>query len=157
MLVFSFIAWSGTGKTTYIEHLVTELKFRGLRVAVIKHDAHSFEVDKEGKDSWRFAKAGADVVVVSDKDKYAIMEYRSASLDSILSKITGVDIVIVEGWHSDAKNPILIHRAATNKLPKIDPQSCIAVVSDEPLESGNTPLFPLDNPIPLIDFLLSYS
>ena len=56
--VIAFAAYSGTGKTTLIEKLVRELKNRGLRLAVIKHDGHKFEIDHEGKDSWRFAKAG---------------------------------------------------------------------------------------------------
>ena len=59
--VIGFAAFSGTGKTTLIEKIVRNLKAQGFRVAVIKHDAHKFEIDKEGKDSWRFSKAGADL------------------------------------------------------------------------------------------------
>ena len=59
--VYSFIAWSGTGKTTYLERLIAALKARGLRVAAVKHDAHRLELDREGKDSWRFARAGAEI------------------------------------------------------------------------------------------------
>ena len=58
--IFAFSAWSGTGKTTILEQLIPLLKQRGLRIAVLKHDAHDFEIDREGKESWRFSHAGAD-------------------------------------------------------------------------------------------------
>ena len=152
--VFSFIAWSGIGKTTYLEQLTAELKSRGLRVAVLKHDAHRFEIDKQGKDSQRFAAAGADVVAIADAEKWALLEYRPASFEDILAKITDVDMVLVEGWHNDAKNPVLVHRAAAGKPLKLDPRTCFAVVSDTPLETAGRPLFPLDNPVPMADYLV---
>jgi molybdopterin-guanine dinucleotide biosynthesis protein MobB len=77
--VYSFIAKSGTGKTTLIEKLIPELKSRGLRVAVMKHDAHEFDVDKPGKDSWRMTRAGADVTVIASATHAAVMENRPVS------------------------------------------------------------------------------
>ncbi|MCD8374435.1 MAG: molybdopterin-guanine dinucleotide biosynthesis protein B, partial [Oscillospiraceae bacterium] len=74
---FTFVAYSNTGKTTYIERLIAELKSRGVRVGALKHDAHEFEIDKPGKDSWRFARAGADVVAVASATKAAVMDYRA--------------------------------------------------------------------------------
>ena len=65
--VLTFTAYSNTGKTTYLEKLIPCLKSAGLRIAVIKHDAHDFQADIEGKDSWRFAQAGADIVAVASK------------------------------------------------------------------------------------------
>ena len=154
--VFSFIAWSGTGKTTYLESLVAELKRRGVRVAVVKHDAHSFTLDREGKDSRRFADAGAEVVAVADSGKWALMEYRPVGFEELLSKITGVDLILVEGWHRYARNPIVIHRAACGQEPKMDPADCVAAVSDVPLETAGTPLFPLDDPAPMAEFLMGF-
>ena len=152
---YSFIAWSGTGKTTYLERLVAELKARGARVAVVKHDAHRFEIDREGKDSWRFARAGADVVAVADGEKCAVMEYRPVTLEQLLSGIRGVDLILVEGWHAEAVNAIALHRGGIGKPLKLPPDKCVAVVSDMPLETGDTPLFPLDDPSPMADFLLA--
>ena len=83
--VIGFSAYSGTGKTTLIEKLVACFKADGLRVAVIKHDAHDFEIDKEGKDSWRFAKAGADITLISSASKTAIIEQRPRSFEQNLS------------------------------------------------------------------------
>lgn len=98
--VIAFSAWSGTGKTTIIEKTIAALKSKGLHVAVIKHDAHDFEIDKEGKDSWRFSHAGADMTVISSKSKTAIIENRSLDLDNILSMIHDVDMIILEGYNS---------------------------------------------------------
>ncbi len=151
--VFSFIAWSGTGKTTYLERLIAALKARGLRVAAVKHDAHRFELDREGKDSWRFARAGADVVAIADGEKCAVMEYRPVGPAELLSRFRDVDVVLVEGWHEAAENPILLHRAGTGKPPKRSPADCFAVVSDTPLDTGGRPCFPLDDPEPLADYL----
>lgn len=153
--VYSFVAWSGTGKTTYLTALTEELSARSIRTALVKHDAHRFDIDKEGKDTQRFAAAGAQVVAIADGEKWALMEYRPVSLDGILSKITDVDLVLVEGWHEDARNPIVVHRAATGQAPKLNPADCVAAVSDVPLETGGKPLFPLDDPKPMADFLIA--
>ena len=151
--VYSFIAWSGTGKTTYLERLIAALKARGVRVAAVKHDAHRFDADREGKDSWRFARAGAEVVAVADGEKCAVFTYRPVTLAELLARLPETDIVLVEGWHAEAGNPILLHRGATGKEPKLTPSDCFAVVSDVPLETGGRPCFPLDDPEPLAEFL----
>lgn len=151
--VYSFIAWSGTGKTTYLERLISALKARGVSVAAVKHDAHRFDADREGKDSWRFARAGADVVAVADGEKCAVFEYRPASLAGLLARLPETDIVLVEGWHAEAGNAIVLHRAATGKPPKLSPADCVAVVTDAPMLAAGRPCFPLDDPAPLADWL----
>lgn len=153
--VYSFIAWSGTGKTSYLEKLIAALKARGVRVAAVKHDAHSFAMDREGKDTWRFAKAGADVVAIADAEKCAVLEYRPRDLEDILSRLRDVDVVLVEGWHAEARNPILLCRAATGRPPKLDPAACFAVVTDAPVDAGGRPCFPLDDADQLADYLLA--
>jgi molybdopterin-guanine dinucleotide biosynthesis protein B len=153
--VFSFVAYSNTGKTTYIEKLIAELTRRGVRVAAIKHDAHEFEVDKPGKDSWRFGQAGAKVVAVASATKCAIMEYRPVSLDSILERIHDVDVIIAEGWHAESGNRVAVYRSDSGNPIKLQPEECVAVVSDVPLDTGATPQFPLDDPAPLADFIVA--
>lgn len=150
---FSFIAWSGTGKTTYLEKLIAELKKRGKRVAIIKHDGHRFDIDREGKDSWRFAQSGADMVAIADGEKCAIMEYRPTPLGQILSAVHDVDLVLIEGWHEEAENAIVLHRAATRKAPKLNPEDCIAAVTDVDL-GCSVPQFPLDDAAPMAEFLI---
>ena len=87
MRIVSFVGRSGTGKTTLIERLIPELSARGLRVAVIKHDAHRFDIDKEGKDSWRFTKAGAVVSSIVSDEKSAMVETRKLSLWDMVGRI----------------------------------------------------------------------
>jgi len=152
--VFSFVAYSNTGKTTYIESLIAELKRRGLRVGAIKHDAHEFELDREGKDSWRFAKAGADVVALSSATKCAVMEYRPLDFEAVVSRIRDVDVIIAEGWHSSAERIIGLYRSGSGNGLKPEPGDCVAVVTDTPLPDVSAPCFPLGDPRPLADFLI---
>lgn len=152
--VFSFTAYSNTGKTTYIEKLIAYLTGRGVRVAAVKHDGHALELDKPGKDSWRFARAGAATVAVSSEERCAIMYYRPMTLDEILSGIDGVDVVLVEGWHCEGRNLIGIYRQDSGKGLKVPVENCVAVVSDAPLETGDVPLFPLDDPAPMAEFII---
>ena len=129
--IIAFSAWSGTGKTTIIEQLVPELKARGLRVAVIKHDAHEFEIDKEGKDSWRFSKAGADVTVISSSTSTALIEQRSLELSEVLSRIRDVDLILAEGYNQEGLPTIGISRKATGKGLRLPVTSCTAVITDD--------------------------
>lgn len=128
--VYSFIAYSGTGKTTFIEKLIPELKKQGLRVAVIKHDGHDFEMDKEGKDTWRMTRAGADVTGIISAKKAAIMENRPLDFEDLLRRIKNVDVVLAEGFKTGDWPKIMIHRAGSQKPMPLEPQKCLAVVSD---------------------------
>ena len=113
--VIMFSAWSGTGKTTIIEQLITSLKQAGLRVAAVKHDAHEFEIDRGGKDSWRFSHAGADITVIQSQQKTALIEQRSLSLSDTLSMLHDVDIILAEGYNDF---PVL---SASSNCPDADP------------------------------------
>ena len=152
--IYSVVAFSGTGKTTLIEKLVAELKARGLRVAVIKHDAHEFDIDHEGKDSWRFTRAGADVTVVVSGSKAAIVENRPVSLETLLRKMTDVDIILTEGYKSGGWPKIAVQRSATGKALPVPAEECFAIVSDVP-EYENTPCFGLDDICGLADLIIS--
>ena len=131
---YSFVAYSNTGKTTFLEKLVPELKSRGLRVAVYKHDGHDFDIDKEGKDSWRMTKAGADVTIISSSTKAVIMENRYVDPEELVSRIENVDIIIVEGWKAGPWKKIAMRRAANGKDFPISPDECFALISDTPAE-----------------------
>lgn len=150
----AFSAWSGTGKTTLVEKLIYELKSRGLRIAAIKHDAHRFEIDKEGKDSWRFTHAGADMTIVSSPEKTAIIETRERSLADNLSMIHDVDLILVEGWKNEQLPRIGISRKATGKGLPATPESYIAIVTDEEYENCPVPVFGLEQIIAIADFIV---
>jgi molybdopterin-guanine dinucleotide biosynthesis protein MobB len=151
--VYSVVGFSGSGKTTLLEKLIPELRQKGLRVGVLKHDAHDFDIDREGKDSWRLANAGADVTAICSPKKAAIMENRSVSVDSILEKISGVDVLITEGYKHGAWPKIVLYRYASGKPPALPPEECFAVVSDIPLNIS-VPLFGLDDVRGLADLIL---
>ena len=91
--IVSFVAWSGTGKTTFLEKLIPALKARGLRLCVMKHDAHEFQADREGKDSWRMTRAGADVTIVTNGKHAAVFENRPVSAEALLARVEGVDLI----------------------------------------------------------------
>ncbi len=132
--VYSFVAYSNTGKTTFLEKLVPELKARGLRVAVYKHDGHDFEIDKEGKDSYRMTKAGADVTLISSATKAVIMENRYVDPEELVSRISDVDIIIVEGWKAGPWKKIAMRRSANGKDFPIPASECFALISDTPVK-----------------------
>src|SRR5512139_1928743 len=97
----SFVAKSGTGKTTLLEQVIVELKRRGYRVGVIKHDAHRFDIDHPGKDSYRLTAAGADTMLISSPEKLAVIKKHEASppLDVLVATyFSDVDIVLAEGF-----------------------------------------------------------
>ena len=155
--VVAFSAWSGTGKTTVIEQLIKELKSRGLRVAVVKHDAHQFEIDHEGKDSWRFAKAGADITILNSTEKTALIEQRSLTLAQAMSMIHDVDIILAEGYQQEALPRIGICRKATGKGFRLPLSEYIAVITDEDPSSlpPSLPVFSFTDIVPLADFILA--
>ena len=151
--IYSIIAYSGTGKTTVITALIAELKRRGLRVAAVKHDAHDFEIDREGKDSARMTAAGADVTILSSGQKAAIMENRPISTQELLSRVTGVDIILTEGYKSVPCPKIALLRAETGKPLPIPPDACFAIMSDVDIETSR-PLLRLDDITGLADLIV---
>lgn len=133
--VLSVVGVSDSGKTTLLEKLIPLLRGKGLRLAIIKHDAHSFEMDHEGKDTWRFAKAGADVVAISSRAKTALMEYRDLDLNAVISRIKDVDIILTEGYKSWNKPKIMVHRRDSGKAPLSPfPTNLRAIIWDLPRE-----------------------
>jgi molybdopterin-guanine dinucleotide biosynthesis adapter protein len=99
--VVSFVGNSNTGKTTLIEKVVPELKKLGYRVAVVKHAHHGFEMDQPGKDSWRFAQAGSDLVVIASPQKIVLIEQtdKELYLDKLIPRISDkVDVILTEGY-----------------------------------------------------------
>jgi molybdopterin-guanine dinucleotide biosynthesis protein MobB len=153
--VFSIVAYSGTGKTTMLEKLVPELKSRGLRVAVVKHDAHSFEIDHEGKDSYRMTAAGADVTVITSGEKTAFMENRYVPFESVIDRITDVDIILTEGYKTGAYKKIALRREATGHDFPVPPASCLALMSDTAVDASPVVVFGLEDVTGLADLLVS--
>ena len=152
--VYSVVAFSGTGKTTLLEKLIPLLKARGLRVGVLKHNAHAFELDREGKDSWRLTKAGADVTAIANDHAAAIMENRYVPAETMISRIRDVDVILSEGLkHGPWPKIALLRFASGSPLPPAPPEGYFAVLSDRPLEIS-APFFDLDDEAGLADLIL---
>lgn len=137
--VVCFVGSSGVGKTTIIESVVPEIKSRGYRIAVIKHTPHGFNIDRKGKDSWRFTHAGADIVVLSAKDTLCMIQRMAeeSPLENILSLFEGkVDLVLVEGYKRSPWPTIEVVRYSVNPRLIHSPEELLAIVTDRqfPLE-----------------------
>ncbi|MDR0863047.1 MAG: molybdopterin-guanine dinucleotide biosynthesis protein B [Oscillospiraceae bacterium] len=152
--VYSVVAYSGTGKTTLLEKLVPELKSRGLRVAVIKHDAHKFDIDHEGKDSWRMTRAGADVTIIASSEKSAFMENRYVPFETLVERVTDVDVILTEGYKTGNYPKIALRRAATGNDFAAEPDACFAVMSDAEVETTANAL-KLDDAAGLADLIVT--
>lgn len=155
----SFVAKSGTGKTTLMEKVIAELKGRGWRVGVIKHDAHRFDIDHPGKDSYRLAAAGADTMLISSPEKLALVKRHAATppiQEQIATYFNDVDIVLTEGFKQSDLPKIEVHRRERSPTllcrgEEHDP-TLIAVASDEPLEL-DVPLFDINDAKGIADFI----
>ena len=153
--VIGFAAYSGTGKTTLIEKLLRRLKEKGFRAAVIKHDAHDFDIDREGKDSWRFTQAGADIMLISSEKKTAVIEQRQRSFAENLSLIHDVDLILVEGYKQEQIPRIGICRKASGKgLPHSANQYIAVVTDDESISASGIPIFSLNDIEAVTEFIL---
>ena len=151
--VIGFAAWSDTGKTTLVEKLVMTFKSQGYRIAVLKHDAHRFEIDKEGKDSWRFAKAGADMTLISSAEKTAIIEQRPRTFEQNLGMIHDVDLILVEGYKQENIPRIGISRKATGKGFPHPLEQYSAVVTDDDTLNADIPVFGLEDIEAIAEFI----
>lgn len=154
----SFVAYSGTGKTTLLEKVVATLKARGVRVAMLKHDAHEFDVDKPGKDTHRFTQAGADIVAIANERHAAIMINRPTTFDELIAHISDVDIILTEGWKSGDIPKIAVRRAATGNDFPTGLTNVVALISDYPVNSSEygtaLPCFALDAVDAIADFVM---
>ena len=154
--IVSIVGKSDSGKTTLIEKLIAELNRRGYKVASVKHDAHDFEMDKEGKDSWRHKKAGATTTIISSPHKLAIVSDtdRDLRLSELRDRfITEEDMVLSEGYYRDNQPKIEISRKKEpDALLCANDPSLIAVASKYPIEL-TVPWFHLDDIKSIGDFI----
>lgn len=153
--VYSVIAYSNTGKTTLLEKLLPELRLRGFRAAVIKHDAHEFDIDHEGKDSWRMTRAGAEVTIVASATKAAIMENRFVPIEELIDRIRDVDIILTEGYKHGPWPKIALQRSGNEKPLPLPPEECLVIMTDVALDT-TTPCLPLDDASGLADIIVNH-
>ena len=160
MKVIGLAGWSGAGKTTLLTRIIPHLLGKGLRVSVIKHAHHSFDVDVPGKDSWTHRQSGAAEVLVSSAARWALMhELRDAAeprLPELLNKLSRVDLVVVEGFKSEPHRKIEVHRLANGKAMLFpDDPGIVGIATDGAVETA-LPVAHLDD-IPAIAAMMQRS
>ncbi len=162
MNVIGFCGYSGSGKTTLVEQLIARLKRAGERVSVVKHAHHAFDIDHEGKDSWRHRQAGAyEVVIASDRRLAKVREYEERAdptVHDLIAELDDCDWVLVEGFKRAALPKIEIWRAATGQPAQYptDPH-VVAVCTDSAAqlpEPTGLPLLNLNDADAVVRFLL---
>jgi len=153
--VISVVGKSGSGKTVFLEKLISVLNRRGLKIGVIKHDPHGFEIDTPGKDSWRHARAGSATVVLSSPERLAIIKRldEEMTLDALVSTyLQDVDLVITEGYKTGRKKKIEVSRRERSQDLVSPTQDLIAIVTDQNFDLP-VPHFGLDDAEALADLL----
>jgi molybdopterin-guanine dinucleotide biosynthesis adapter protein len=158
--IFGFAGWSGSGKTTLIEKLIPRFSGAGLRVSLIKHAHHTFDVDQPGKDSYRHRHAGANEVLVSSSRRWVLMhELRGAqepSFEQHVKRISPCDLLIVEGFKFAPIPKLEVWRAATGE-PLLHPNDphIVAVASDAGLQAS-LPVLDLNDDAAIARFIVSH-
>lgn len=152
--IISVVGKSNVGKTTLLEKLLAELKKRGYRVATVKHDVHGFDIDRPGKDTWRYAQAGADTVIISSPSKVAMISRveQEKSLDQIAAMVVDVDLVLTEGYKRENKPKIEVFRKGVYDQLLCEPDELIAIASDSQFDNG-VPCYDLDDAAGLVDLI----
>lgn len=151
--IIGFAAYSGTGKTTLLTRIIPLLKCEGLRLAVIKHSHHDFELDKPGKDSYELHHAGSSQTLLTSKYRSALIREKQPNKEPILKEAlqqldhSCIDLVLVEGFRHEPGLPkIELHRALLKKpLLFHEDKEIIAIASDSPLDTA-LPVLDINNP-----------
>lgn len=161
MKVFGVVGWKNNGKTGLMERLVAEITDRGFSVSTIKHAHHTFDVDHEGKDSFRHRQSGAREVLLSSRNRWALMhEVRSdeePTLTDMLAHLEPVDLVLIEGHKRDGHAKIEAHRTTNGHgLIASNDETVLAVASDVDHQGLRQPVFGLDDTKVIADFILNH-
>ena len=158
MRIYGVVGWKNAGKTGLMERLVTEITRRGISVSTVKHAHHSFDVDHPGKDSHRHRVAGAKEVLLASRNRFALMhelrEEEEPTLGELLTRLSPVDLILVEGYKRDSHPKVEAHRAETgNPLIATDDPTIRAIATDTPL-TVDRPQFDLNDTKAIADFIL---
>ena len=160
MKVFGFAGWSGSGKTTLIEQLIPRFVGGGLKVSLIKHAHHTFDVDQPGKDSHRHRMAGCTEVMVTSSRRWAVMHelrgQREASFEEQIKHLSPCDLLLVEGFKFQAIPKLEVYRAGVESPPlhPNDPH-IVAVATDTKLETP-LPVLDLNDHAGIAAFILNH-
>ena len=158
MKVFGIAGYSGSGKTTLLEKLIPRLTARGLKVAVIKHAHHGFDIDRPGKDSYRHREAGAGEVLLACDDRWALMHERrdegEVRLEELLGRLSPCDIVLIEGFKQEPVPKLEVYRPENGKPPLFPERSDIVAVATDADIATTLPRLPLNDIDAIADFVM---
>ncbi len=159
MRIYGIVGWKNSGKTTLMERLVSEITARGFSVSTVKHAHHTFDVDHEGKDSFRHRAAGAREVLLASRNRWALMHEmqndEEPALSELLEKLSPVDLVLIEGYKRDSHAKIEAHRAETKQgLLACDDPTVAAVASNHMVDGLSIPQFDLDDVVAIASYIL---
>lgn len=147
---------SDTGKTTFMEKLIQEFVQRGYEVGAIKSDTHGFDIDIPGKDSWRFAQAGAKSTTIIGPDKYAMIQKteHKQEIDDVIPLIRGVDIILIEGFKASTRPRIEVIRKEKGTEIISPSEYLIGIVSDAEGLKASVPVLDLNDFQGIADILV---
>ncbi len=160
MKIFGLAGWSGSGKTSLLIRLLPEFIRSGLTISTIKHAHHHFDVDQPGKDSWAHRQAGASEVMISSANRWALMhEHRDgageAPLQELISRLSPVDLVLVEGFKGEPHYKLEVHRQELGKPPLyVDDPFIVAIASDVRFAAVSIPQLDLNDTQSIFRFIL---
>lgn len=157
MKLWGVAGWKNSGKTGLMERLVANFTHQGLRVSTVKHAHHAFDIDHPGKDSYRHRAAGANEVLLSSGNRWALMhELRGADepdLQTLLAKLSPVDLVLVEGFKTSTHPKIEAHRPETNQPLLAPGDPTIRAVASTGSPETDVPLFHHDDTASIAAFI----
>jgi molybdopterin-guanine dinucleotide biosynthesis protein B len=143
--IIQIVGYRNSGKTTLLCRLVNLLTERGWRVGTVKHDAHQFDIDHPGKDTWKHRLAGAETVAIASEEQTAVIRQRAVSLDELLLEMDGLDLVLVEGYKWAPYPKIVLIRTEEHLPLLMQVSRLIAVVSWIPVSGTTVPVFDKDD------------
>ena len=159
MKIFGIAGWSGSGKTTLLENLIPQFTARGLKVSVIKHAHHGFDIDRPGKDSYRHREAGASEVLLACNDRWALMHERrddgDVTLDELLSRLAPCDLVLIEGFKQEPVPKLEVYRPENGKPPLFPGRPDIVAVASDAVFDSTLPTLPLNDIAAIADFVMT--
>jgi molybdopterin-guanine dinucleotide biosynthesis protein B len=159
MKIFGIAGYSGSGKTTLLEKLIPQLTSRGLKVSVIKHAHHGFDIDRPGKDSHRHREAGATEVMLTCSDRWALMHERrneaEVTLNELLGRLSPCDLVLIEGFKQEPVPKLEVYRPENGKPPLFPERPDIVAVATDADIATDLPKLPLNDFAAIADFVMN--
>ena len=157
-MILGLAGWSGSGKTTLVSNLIPELKKINISVSSLKHAHEGFDIDKPGKDSYVHRQAGAKEVLISSNKRFALMhEYKNEeiSLNSLIKKLSPVDLILIEGWKKENIKKIEVYRKEINKplLTNNDKNIIAIATNDKSININNMTILDLNNYEQIAEFI----